>query len=375
MCGTDGGSTGSHDVSRREQVLMHSVQRGGAEGRGGRARSNGYGERTIAAARRLALALIAWSAILPAQAAPDATEALLLTGTVEALYAQKLRAPRMDSWRMQIQWMAEEGSRVDPGDPVVRIDSANLASEIEQLELQLRSARQRAQKELADLEVALLEAERSLAEAEAKRAGAALDAGVPAEHLPAIQYERYQLDARRAETERDDALAKRDAARAAIGKRRAELDLEERALNLDLERKRAQLDGATLRAERAGAVLYASDRDSGNKLSVGANVQFNALIAQVTVAADLVVVAALNEVDALRLPPEPRARITLDARPDRPFPARVVRQTGAAEAYEPYGSSRYFELTLELEPPPELRLVPGMSVLVEIAAGSSEVSP
>ncbi len=320
-------------------------------------------------------ACLAWSAALPAQTAEGAGDALLLTGTVEALYAQKLRAPRMDSWRMQIQWMAEEGSRVEPGDPVVRIDSANLASEIEQLDLQLRSARQRAQKELADLEVALLEAERTLAEAEAKLAGARLDAGVPAQHLPAIQYERYQLDARRAGTERDDALAKRDAAQAAIAKRRTELDLEERALNLDLERKRAQLDGATLRAERAGAVLYASDRETGNKLSVGANVQFNALIAQVTVAADLVVVAALNEVDALRLPPEPRARVTLDARPDRPFPARVVRQTGAAEALEALGSSRYFELTLELEAPADLRLVPGMSVLVEIPTADAAVAP
>lgn len=299
-------------------------------------------------------------------AEPPSSESLLLTGTVEALYAQKLRAPRMDSWRMQIQWMAEEGSRVEPGDAVVRIDSANLASEIEQLELQLRGSRQRAQKELADLEVALIEAERSLVEAGAKRDKAAIDAGIPATHLPAIQFERYQVDAARAATEHGEAMARRDAARAAIGKRQSELELEERGLALDLGRKRGQLEAATLRAERSGAVLYAIDRESGNKLGVGGNVQFNTVIAQVTEAADLVVLASLNEVDVLRLPPAAQARISLDARPDSPFAARVVRQSGAAEDFEPYGSSRYFELTLELQPPPGLRLVPGMSALVEI---------
>lgn len=321
-----------------------------------------------------ALLCVALAGPLSAAEAPDG-DSLLLTGTVEALYAQKLRAPRMDSWRMQIQWMAEEGSRVEPGDPVVRIDSANLASEIEQLELQLRGSRQRAQKELADLEVALIEAERTLVEAEAKRDKTALDAGIPAAHLPAIQHERYQVDAARASTELGEAQARRDAARGAIGKRQAELELEERGLELDLGRKRSQLEAATLRAERSGAVLYATEPESGNKFRVGANVQFNTMIAQVTVAADLVVMAVLNEVDALHLPPAAQARIRLDARPDSPFPAQVVRQSGAAFDFAPYGSSRYFELTLELQPPPELRLVPGMSALVEIPLPNGRGNP
>lgn len=335
----------------------------------------------VTEARRRSAPRVAQALLCLALAGPlSATEApagdrLLLTGTVEALYAQKLRAPRMDSWRMQIQWMAEEGSRVEPGDPVVRIDSANLSSEIEQLDLQLRGSRQRAQKELADLEVAFLEAERTLAEAEAKRDKAALDGGIPAAHLPAIQYERYQVDIARANTEFGEAHARRDAARAAIGKRQSELELEERGLQLDLRRKRDQLEAATLRAERGGAVLYATDLQSGNKFGVGANVQFNTMIAQVTVAADLVVMAVLNEVDALRLPPAAQARVRLDARPDSPFPAQVVRQSGAAFDFAPYGSSRYFELTLQLQPPPELRLVPGMSALVEIPLPNGRGNP
>jgi multidrug resistance efflux pump len=246
------------------------------------------------------------------------------------------------------------------------MDSANLASEIEQLELQMRSAEQRAQKELAELEVARVEAERAQVEAEAKQAKAAIDAGVPAAHLAAIQYERFQLDLERAIKELAEARAKRETAQAAIGKRNAEFELERQTLELDLGRKREQLTSASLRAERSGAVLYATDRQTGNKLGVGANVQFSTLIAEVTEAADLVVVAWLNEVDGLRLPSDAAARLTLDAQPDQPFEGRLRSRSGGAEAREAWGDSRYFELEFAIDPPADLSLTPGMSVLVEV---------
>jgi len=357
----------------QHKAERHSVQRGGAEDaelRGGRAEFGGSGlwlRRTVLC---FALAGLVSSTTVPAQEPTRAVDTLLLTGSVQALYAQKLRAPRMDSWRMQIQWMAEEGSVVEAGDAVVRIDSANLASEIDQLELQQRGAEQRAQKELADLEVALVEAERALVEAQAKLAKALVDAGIPASHLPAIQFERHQLDAERAATEREEAIARRDAASAAIDKRRGELALERQTLELDLSRKREQLEGATLRAERSGAVMYATDPQTGNKLGTGANVQFSTLLVEVTDAEDLQVLAWLNEVDALRLPPGAQARITLDAYPDRPFAGRVLRQGGAAERREAWGEGRYFELEIDIEPPADLSLTPGMSVLVELPAAA-----
>ncbi len=305
----------------------------------------------------------------------ETTDTLLITGTVRATYAQKLRAPRLDSWRMQIQWMAPEGSLVKAGDEVVRMDSANLSSEIDQLELQLRGAEQRAQKELAELEVALIEAERARVEADAARAKAAIDAGVPAAHLPKIQFERYQLDLERADNALLEASARRDTAQSGIGKRQAELALERQTLGLDLERKREQLISASLRAERSGSVLYASDPQTGNKLNVGANVQFSTLVAEVTEAADLVVVAWLNEVDGLRLAPDAAVRLTLDAQPDTPFAGQIRRRSGAAEAREAWGASRYFELEIAIQPPADLVLTPGMSVLVEAPASAAETRP
>lgn len=360
MCGIE---------AMQDRASAQRVQRGGAEDaelRGGKAEFGGgrrWLRRTVLC---LALSGLVSATTVPAQEPTRAADALLLTGTVQALHAQRLRAPRMDAWRMQIQWMAEEGSLVQAGDPVVRIDSANLASEIEQLELQMLGAAQRAQKELAELEVALLDADLALVQAEAKLAKARIDAGVPATHLPAIQFERHRLDAERAGKERDEAAGRRATAAAAIEKRREELALERRALEIDLGRKRAQLDASTLRAERAGAVLYATDPQTGSKLGVGGNVQFSTLLAQVTTAEDLLVVAWLNEVDALRLPAGATARLTLDAHPERPFAGRVLRQGGAAERREAWGEGRWFELEIDIEPPAGLSLTPGMSVLVEI---------
>ena len=57
--------------------------------------------------------------------------ALMLTGEVESSQTQEITMPMVRSWRAEIADMAAEGSRVDVGDFVVRIDGSDLDTTIE----------------------------------------------------------------------------------------------------------------------------------------------------------------------------------------------------------------------------------------------------
>ncbi len=61
----------------------------------------------------------------------DFRPAVVMTGSLVALRSEEFKVPVTQNWRLQIKWMAKEGDPVKPGDPVVRFDTANLASDIE----------------------------------------------------------------------------------------------------------------------------------------------------------------------------------------------------------------------------------------------------
>src|SRR5690606_40133861 len=64
-------------------------------------------------------------------AASMSTSALMLTGEVESSQTQQVTMPMVRSWRAEIADLATEGSRVEVGDLIARIDGSDLDATIE----------------------------------------------------------------------------------------------------------------------------------------------------------------------------------------------------------------------------------------------------
>ena len=90
----------------------------------------------------------------PASAGP------LLTGVVEDIKGQTIEMPSLPgSWQRQIAWMAPEGSEVEVGDLVVRIEPGDLVAQEEQTRTDLEKARLAAARRIDELKLLLLDAD------------------------------------------------------------------------------------------------------------------------------------------------------------------------------------------------------------------------
>src|SRR3546814_2260406 len=94
--------------------------------------------------------------------------AVVLTGEVRATDAQVIYTPFSNSSPVVIRFFVPEGERVEKGDPVLRIDPGQAASQLPELDAQIEQAQATAAKTLAELRVAALEAESALVDAQAE---------------------------------------------------------------------------------------------------------------------------------------------------------------------------------------------------------------
>lgn len=298
-----------------------------------------------------------------------ARERVLLTGRVDALDSQVLYTPPSNSSPVVLRFYLPEGSQVQPGDPVVRIDPGQSLTQIRQLEAQIEQAGARAAKEVAELEVKATDAEIALVDAEATLAKARIDAAVPPEHVSALDYDRHQGELERAD--REHALKTRElaAAREAVARRRSDAELEIDKLVADRRFHEAQVANAEVRAERAGVVIHGFDNRRGGRIDEGSTSwPGNAIGEVVGSGAELGVTAWALEPDRAYLREGQAVELSFDALPGSRLSASIRRIAGAPDAKAEWGEGRYFEVAITLPAEAaELALKPGMNVRVAVA--------
>lgn len=313
--------------------------------------------------RSLCVGLLTLS-MTPAGAAP-----LLLTGQVEDARSQLVLAPRTDNWQIQVQWMPDEGSRVEAGDELVRFDPAGIDNRIEQMEATERQTRQRHQRTIDDLRLRLLESEINLARAEHRVRVTALDAGIPADFIPALTYERNQLEHQKALEARAEVQQQIASDRLALEMAKAEAELDARRLELELSQLRRLRDSLVVRAERPGFVVYASNRvrrggGMVERVYPGDSVQAGDNVVQVSGDDALQVRVWIHEVDLLGLEPGLPVQIVFDARPGEIHTGRLSWISSQASARPQWGAANWFEGLVVFDAVPQ-GAAPGMSVRVE----------
>jgi multidrug resistance efflux pump len=297
----------------------------------------------------------------------DLQERLLVTGELVAQRAELLDVPRTSQFQLQIRWLAEDGTPVKAGEPVVEFDNSSFTSDLEEKKLGAFQAanelsRMRAEGESTEAEKAFAVEEKKTALTKAKTAAA-----VPRELLTLRDWQERQSDLRRAEVELEkaekDLAAYRQAHVADLEVKRLEIDRSQREIQ---ESERA-IDVLTVRAPQDGIVLAGEHPWEGRKFQEGDNVFPGMPVASLPDLRSMRVEASLSDVDDGRVTAGMRVLCYLDAFPSLAFAGRVVEISPVAQEASGNSLRRYFAMKVDLDRLDLQRMRPGMSVRVEVS--------
>ncbi len=291
---------------------------------------------------------------------------LLLSGEVSARHSEVFVAPEGDNWIMQIEWMVEEGERVNVGDPVVQYDTASITSKLEQREATLRKVKAQSKQKKLALDLALREAQHGYDVATLGLEIARLNASIPQPLLSLLDYEQYQLAfTRQLNAQKKAANALVITEKNGVAERRRS-EVEVAGAKNELQRAQRILDLLTQRATSSGTAMYMLHAWTQKKIRTGDSVRRGFSVLQIPATDNLHIKAWLNEIDVTRVREGQAVQIQIDARPDTLNLGKVAHMGTRAEPRQYWGEANYIEVDIELDNASTEGLLPGMSVMVEV---------
>jgi HlyD family secretion protein len=319
---------------------------------------------------RHALLALALTSAASAQPAP-----VLISGEVRAENAEGIYVPQSNISPVVLRYYVPDGTPVQPGDVLIRIDPGASAAQIRTLDAQIEQARARAAKELAELQVKAIDAERALVDADAALRKAQVDAAIPRDHLSGLDFDRYQGELERATHELALKRSEHIAAEEAVRRRRADGELEVQKLEADRVYHLTQVENAEQRATMAGTVLHGFDNMRGTRYDEGSSAHNGQRVGEVVGAGGMRVRAYVLEPDRAALREDQEVGLSFDALPQQSARGRIARIAGAPETKAEWGEGRYFTMDIEVLDAETLPLKPGMSVRVAVVPAAAEIAP
>ena len=284
--------------------------------------------------------------------------------------AQGIYTPPSMSSPVVLRYYVPDGAHVGKGDVLLRIDAGPAETELRKLKAQLEQTEAKNAKEIAELELKQSDADLALADAQAERDTAAVDAAIPKKLISALNYDRYQSEMQR--TERALAVKREAAQQAAeaVARRRhdSELELEKQRLSLAFDQD--QVTQAEVRATRAGTVIHGFDNffGRGGRYEEGSSAYPGNEVGEVVGQGDDYSVKAwVLEPDRAGLQVGQAVYLSFDALPGSTVNGHIRAIAGAPITRTQWGDGRYFELDIALDKGTSLALRPGMSVRVDTA--------
>ena len=290
----------------------------------------------------------------------------LLTGKVVAGDVQQFTVPWSQTWRQQIKWMKPEGEIAEKDELVVLFDTSNLDSQIEQEEVNLRNAKDKAIKSKLDLELKLINAEHDLIKAKLELNLADFLNSVPEKFRSGFEKDTIQFDYKKSRETFQQSKVKLTTAKEVLQADINKQQIEVKRIGAILENKQQELKKLQLQANRKGTVLHAMHPWDGSKISEGQSVQSTWTVATIPGLGGEFVRSWVNEVDWPKLKLNQLVKLTLDAYPENKFLGKIAKIGFQAESKKEWGAATYYEVEIEITKASNQKLIPGMSVLIEI---------
>ena len=298
-------------------------------------------------------------------------DSILLTGKIEAGDTQKFTVPWSQTWRQQIKWMKPEGELIKKGELAVVFDSADADSQIEQLEAQLIQTKETANNNRQTKELKVINAKHDLIRAQYKYELALTLVETPQTFISQFDRDNLHFDLDKTRKELIEAKSKLDNANKEKISDNHQQIISIEKIKSQLENKKQEKAVLQLVAERNGTILHASHPWNGSKVSVGQSVQTSWTIGSIPSSGSEYVKAWVNEVDFPKVSSSQAVIITLDAFFKKSFEGIISNISQQSVLKKEWGSSAYYEVKIDIIDKPNIKLVPGMSVRIELKPGSS----
>jgi multidrug resistance efflux pump len=298
-------------------------------------------------------------------------EKLLLTGQIGSSTKHVVNAPS-GSRQLQIQWMEEEGKIVEQGQTVVLFDGASsqaklIANEenLDRLLLEFEELKVKQEQNVIDaigrLKVSKMRVEQ-----------AKIEASVPSSQVAAFEKGQFELSLQRTMLEQ---IKAKEALQRSLQEQRAELTKKEVNI-LKVQEELAYLTDilASLNviAKVTGPVTYALHPWHGIKLSAGMIVRASWKVLDVQSTSNFQIETWVHEIDAVGLAEKMDVEIVLDAYPNKKYHGVIASLSRQSERKALWSKSAYFPAIVTFETPPEINLLPGMSVRILITKGRAD---
>ena len=268
-----------------------------------------------------------------------------LTGVIEDGDSQAVDMPSLPlTFRSQIEWLALEGSQVEAGDVVVRIEPGNLIEQAEAFDAAYDEQLVAAETARAEHTLAIIDAETALEVAKTSRDLAELDALVPATAVTQLIYDRAQLALENAENALRLAEEALENAKRKFDELKPVLDIRVGEAAAKRLRIHEALDKLAIRAERSGIVIYAENEFSGMKIFSGETLMPGHPIVTIASREQLQFVFWVHDADINQLSHGQKLSIVADALPELSIEAKVDWVGNHASTRETWSQGGYFKL-------------------------------
>jgi len=302
----------------------------------------------------------------------DFRQTLLLSGTLTARNSDKIIIPRMPEWETTIRWMVDDGAQVREGDRLVELDTAQIASEIENKITAQQQALNALASKRAEIDGQLAEKQFSYETGRIGLRKAQIAAEVPGDVIDRKTFEEAQLALQQAQVQHDKALAEleghEEASEAELEVLRVDLRKSER----EVAEARQAIETMALRAPQSGIAVATENRREDRKFQVGDTIWVGATVMEIPDLRAMSVEARLSDVDDGKVTLGMVVTCTLDAYPDRRFRGVVRDISPVAQESGWRSDQRHFVTRIDLDESDREIMQPGMSVRVEVETAARE---
>ena len=283
-----------------------------------------------------------------------------VTGELQARNSVKIEAPyqilrELRMWEMSIAEIIPEGTVVDSGDFVARLDASNVENELKEIEIEIDNG-------LGDIEKAKIDSSLELRAQRDNIINLKFEVQEAEITLEQSKYEspsvirKAQIDLDKIKREYQQTLGNYK-----LKVQQAEVNIKQKNndLNEKLHEKAQIMEGLRkliIKAPASGMVIYRKERD-GSKVTTGSIIRIyrNPVVATLPDLASFNSITYVNEIDISKVKPGQPVKVGIDAFPDKRFTATVASVANVGEQL-PNADAKLFEVVINVnETDPVLR--------------------
>lgn len=288
-------------------------------------------------------------------------------GELKARRTLQIAAP-LNVPELRIVWLAASGAMVKEGDPIIRFDPSSLKQQLREKEAALKQAEAALSQAKAESGIAADQDQRDLKESRYQVERAQLEVSKQ-EIVSRLQGEESRIDLKVAEGKMSVQDAKTGLNEASNAAKVATLDRQRQKALDEVELTNARIQKMEMRAPITGMVLYLPNFAQGwmnaKPFKVGDQVWPGAVIAELPDLKTLEMEAKVEEIDRGRVATGQRARVRLDALPEKPFDGKLAQLSPLTEVGWEWPPTRSFRGWSTIDNPDD-RLRPGMNGRLDV---------